>query len=56
MKLAEGEPPPLHPHPHSSNILAYTTAIIPQNSACVSIHVKKFSSSWCYFSLEELIS
>jgi hypothetical protein len=43
MKLAEGEPPPLHPHPHSSHTLTYATAIIPQNSACVSTLVKKFS-------------
>jgi hypothetical protein len=47
MKLAEGEPPPLHPHPHSSNILAYAIAIIPQNSASVSILMKNYSSSLC---------
>jgi len=36
IKLAEGEPPPLHPHPHSSITLAYAIAIIPQNLSCVS--------------------
>src|SRR5579859_2320571 len=41
MMLAEGEPPPLHPRPHSSNILAYANAIIPQNAASVSILMKK---------------
>jgi hypothetical protein len=47
MMLAEGEPPPLHPRPHSSNILAYANAIIPQNAASVSKIMKKYSSSLC---------
>ncbi len=43
IKIAEGEPPPLHPHPHSSISLAYAMAIIPQNLYCVSINIKTFS-------------
>jgi len=47
IKLAEGEPPPLHPHPHSSiTLVAYAFAIIPQNLACVSTLMNKFSSSF----------
>ena len=52
MKLAEGEPPPLHPHPHSSITLAYAIAIIPQNLSCVSTLYEDFFI--IYFSKENL--
>jgi hypothetical protein len=42
IKIAEGEPPPLHPHPHSSITLAYAIAIIPQNLSCVSTLYEDF--------------
>ena len=40
IKIAEGEPPPLHPHPHSTISLAYAKAIIPQILHCVSTSFK----------------
>jgi hypothetical protein len=45
IKIAEGEPPPLHPHPHSTISLAYAMAIIPQNLYRVSTSMKTFSST-----------